>query len=200
MMDTDESLTLWTALVNTRYLHDGHEVDDLKTPEGLLDWIKQYFPDIVSSHPVDNPIFIGQMLQPLRDLREICLLIATALTHHTPLRDALKRWNQWLEDLNLKAHVIWNEGQFHEVIHGVDPSQHILWRISHSLAETLQRVPSERIRQCEDEQCIRYFVDTSRGGHRRWCNMATCGNRQKVARYRAKNKGSKTRSGAVPKR
>ncbi|MER9651090.1 CGNR zinc finger domain-containing protein [Mesorhizobium sp. M0199] len=33
-------------------------------------------------------------------------------------------------------------------------------------------------------RCGWLFVDISRGGKRRWCNMRVCGNREKVARHR----------------
>ncbi|MER8944136.1 CGNR zinc finger domain-containing protein [Mesorhizobium sp. M0915] len=33
-------------------------------------------------------------------------------------------------------------------------------------------------------ECGWLFVDISRGGKRRWCNMRVCGNREKVARHR----------------
>src|SRR5690606_23867005 len=43
-----------------------------------------------------------------------------------------------------------------------------------------------RLRQCE--ACSWLFLDTSRGGRRRWCSMATCGNRAKARRhYRAQS-------------
>jgi predicted RNA-binding Zn ribbon-like protein len=43
-----------------------------------------------------------------------------------------------------------------------------------------------RIRQCGDPPCTRLFVDTSRARSRRWCDMADCGNRAKVAEFRAR--------------
>lgn len=43
-----------------------------------------------------------------------------------------------------------------------------------------------RIRQCEDPPCTRLFVDTSRARSRRWCEMSGCGNRAKVAGFRAR--------------
>lgn len=43
-----------------------------------------------------------------------------------------------------------------------------------------------RIRECEDPPCTRLFVDTSRAGSRRWCQMSGCGNRAKVAEFRAR--------------
>ena len=45
---------------------------------------------------------------------------------------------------------------------------------------------ASRIRQCGDPPCTRLFVDTSRSGSRRWCDMAGCGNRAKVAGFRAR--------------
>src|SRR5215469_10835691 len=44
-----------------------------------------------------------------------------------------------------------------------------------------------RIRQCGDPPCTRLFVDTSRARSRRWCDMAGCGNRAKVAGFRARH-------------
>lgn len=43
-------------------------------------------------------------------------------------------------------------------------------------------LPRERLRSCP--RCGWLFLDTSRGGRRRWCSMQTCGNREKVSRYR----------------
>jgi predicted RNA-binding Zn ribbon-like protein len=42
----------------------------------------------------------------------------------------------------------------------------------------------DRIRKCENEGCAILFVDLSRSGARRWCSMAACGNRHKVAEFR----------------
>ena len=42
----------------------------------------------------------------------------------------------------------------------------------------------ERVRKCENEGCAVLFVDVSRSGARRWCSMAACGNRHKVAEFR----------------
>ncbi|MCF8468287.1 MAG: CGNR zinc finger domain-containing protein, partial [Sneathiella sp.] len=36
---------------------------------------------------------------------------------------------------------------------------------------------------CASDDCDLYFVNLSRNGRRRWCSMATCGNRAKVNAY-----------------
>jgi predicted RNA-binding Zn ribbon-like protein len=50
------------------------------------------------------------------------------------------------------------------------------------LAEPL----SHRIRNCARDGCAILFVDSSRSGERRWCSMTACGNKAKVARFRAR--------------
>jgi predicted RNA-binding Zn ribbon-like protein len=44
---------------------------------------------------------------------------------------------------------------------------------------------ASRIRQCSGHGCALLFLDTSRSGKRRWCSMAGCGNKAKVAKFRA---------------
>jgi predicted RNA-binding Zn ribbon-like protein len=45
-----------------------------------------------------------------------------------------------------------------------------------------------RVRRCADSRCPRVFFDRTKNGRRRWCDMATCGNRAKAARHRARRK------------
>jgi predicted RNA-binding Zn ribbon-like protein len=56
------------------------------------------------------------------------------------------------------------------------------------LARAAVRLAAEvdpaRLRVCDAPECGRWFVDTSKGGRRRWCSMARCGNRAKAARHR----------------
>ncbi|MCF2530893.1 CGNR zinc finger domain-containing protein [Yinghuangia soli] len=42
-----------------------------------------------------------------------------------------------------------------------------------------------RIKNCEGPGCAGLFLDTSRGGNRRWCAMNTCGNKVKKSRIAA---------------
>lgn len=40
------------------------------------------------------------------------------------------------------------------------------------------------IRTCEHPECMLWFYDRTKGHKRRWCSMALCGNRHKVAEFR----------------
>ncbi len=43
----------------------------------------------------------------------------------------------------------------------------------------------ERLKQCPGPDCGWLFYDRSKNNSRRWCDMATCGNREKAQRFRA---------------
>ncbi|MCU0624984.1 MAG: CGNR zinc finger domain-containing protein [Gemmatimonadaceae bacterium] len=53
-------------------------------------------------------------------------------------------------------------------------------------AEALINGELARVRRCSDPRCRRVFLDGTKNGRRRWCDMATCGNRAKAARHRAR--------------
>jgi predicted RNA-binding Zn ribbon-like protein len=44
------------------------------------------------------------------------------------------------------------------------------------------------IRRCENTDCTLMFYDRTKSHARRWCSMAVCGNRAKVAAFRARQK------------
>jgi predicted RNA-binding Zn ribbon-like protein len=46
----------------------------------------------------------------------------------------------------------------------------------------------DRIRACSGDGCSLLFLDSSRSGDRRWCSMAACGNRAKVAEFRRRKR------------
>lgn len=61
----------------------------------------------------------------------------------------------------------------------------VLWPVARSAAELLTSGQLDRVRECEgDNGCGWLFLDTSKNGHRRWCDMRVCGNRAKARRHR----------------
>ena len=45
-----------------------------------------------------------------------------------------------------------------------------------------------RVRECDSGECTKLFVDESRNGSRRWCDMNACGNRMKARRHYARTR------------
>jgi predicted RNA-binding Zn ribbon-like protein len=61
----------------------------------------------------------------------------------------------------------------------------VLWPVLRSAAELLTSTEAAQIRECAGEDCGWMYVDRSRNGLRRWCQMETCGNREKAKRRAA---------------
>jgi predicted RNA-binding Zn ribbon-like protein len=61
--------------------------------------------------------------------------------------------------------------------------------VADSAADALIGGELARVRRCGDARCARVFLDATRNGRRRWCDMAGCGNRAKAARHRARAAG-----------
>jgi predicted RNA-binding Zn ribbon-like protein len=60
----------------------------------------------------------------------------------------------------------------------------ILWPIVESAAGLLTSPALRRVRTCARASCGWLFLDTSKGGRRRWCAMRDCGTREKTERRR----------------
>jgi predicted RNA-binding Zn ribbon-like protein len=78
------------------------------------------------------------------------------------------------------------------------PADDVLAPIVWSAAELLTSGPLERMRECPgDDTCGWLFLDTSRNGSRRWCDMRTCGNRAKARRFYRRSVGASRSSESV---
>jgi len=73
-----------------------------------------------------------------------------------------------------------------------DQEKHLdsmLWPIARSAAELLTSDEASRVGQCPGDDCGWLFVDRSRRGNRRWCDMNDCGHRHnaKMSYRRTRN-------------
>ncbi|MFL5447053.1 MAG: CGNR zinc finger domain-containing protein [Gemmatimonadales bacterium] len=60
----------------------------------------------------------------------------------------------------------------------------VLWPVLWSAASLISSEEASRIRVCGSEDCGWMYVDRSRNGFRRWCQMESCGTREKTRRRR----------------
>jgi predicted RNA-binding Zn ribbon-like protein len=59
----------------------------------------------------------------------------------------------------------------------------MLWPIAYSAAELLTSSSADRVKACPGDGCGWIFLDQSRNRSRRWCDMQSCGNREKARRH-----------------
>lgn len=74
-----------------------------------------------------------------------------------------------------------------------DTPQAILAPVAEAAADLLATGDFRLVKRCEDETCVLWFSDNTKSHHRRWCSVALCGNRHKVAAYRKRRRGEGVR-------
>jgi predicted RNA-binding Zn ribbon-like protein len=70
----------------------------------------------------------------------------------------------------------------------------LLAAIARSGAELIAEGTASRLRRCSNPNCCILFCDDSRTHRRRWCSMAHCGNRSKVAAFARRRTMEKARA------
>ncbi len=68
------------------------------------------------------------------------------------------------------------------------PAASLITSLAHEAIRLFGAGDQDRIRQCASDSCALLFLDNSRAGDRRWCSMASCGNKAKVAEFRRRKK------------
>lgn len=97
--------------------------------------------------------------------------------------DALVKWKHRVDARKILA---FRGGQLHVGYDEADPAA-MLWSVVDEAIDLLSDAGApDRIKLCEGETCNWVFVDESRQGNRRWCDMSVCGNRAKAKRFRSK--------------
>lgn len=60
--------------------------------------------------------------------------------------------------------------------------------VAYRFVQNVLSEPQDRLRMCEGHNCAWVFLDRSKAGRRRWCDMAVCGNAAKSRRFQARAK------------
>lgn len=71
------------------------------------------------------------------------------------------------------------------------PANLLITSLARSAVRMFGSENAAHIRQCQSPTCTLLFIDNWRGGDRRWCSMAACGNRAKVAEFRRRRREAK---------
>lgn len=64
--------------------------------------------------------------------------------------------------------------------------------MAHDFAQFICDYEPARLKHCANPACSMVFYDQGKNAKRRWCSMSACGNRDKVARFRARRAGEKS--------
>ncbi|HTJ92882.1 MAG TPA: ABATE domain-containing protein [Pararobbsia sp.] len=177
-----------------------HEVDWIRDGEGLLDWLEQtaLVPGAVleamrSQYGRDELDAIAAKARELREWfrafvrsRKGKPLTADDLAELEPLNRLLARDERYEALVSAEG-----EGdvpfELRSERRWVSPDA-LLMPIADALARLVSEEDFTHVKACEGPRCTLMFADHTRGHARRWCSMAICGNRAKVAAHRKRLK------------
>jgi predicted RNA-binding Zn ribbon-like protein len=183
-----DSGSLALDLVNTLRIEDGERVEELPHAVALRAWLRAtgLARDPAFAVLGRSPPHARTLLDETRRVRGDVRDAVEALGRGGSVPGhVLYGINRVLGASRVCKHLRVEDGSASlEEVELADASLALLSPVARAAAELLTEHDPSRIRRCAAEGCDRWFVDTSRGGRRRWCSMATCGNRAKATRYR----------------
>jgi predicted RNA-binding Zn ribbon-like protein len=138
---------------------------------------------------------LGRLVATRTALRDV----AHAVAHdETPPRDAIDEVNRALDSRETVQLVASEDGVRLGHSHQGDAVDDVLARIAEPIAREIGFGREDRFRICANDTCQWLFFDESRPGNRRWCDMATCGNRAKARRHRERQKTDEPTGASQP--
>ncbi|WP_016906433.1 CGNR zinc finger domain-containing protein [Streptomyces xiaopingdaonensis] len=165
--------TSYTATLTERR---GKPVERLPVPSRLVDWLA------VNGLVVESCSEL--QLDRARELREAIHTAATNVAEQSPLPSSAVRLLNHYSTHGVSATTLTSDGR-REWWLGSGSVEDALSVIA---ADAISIVSGERdgkMALCASPTCRAAFFDTSRSRTRRWCEMNTCGNREKKARFLA---------------
>ena len=140
----------------------------------------------LAGRAVAKPEKAARVVARARELREALHdVFAAAARGGTPPPEALASFNGALARAGKRAALALASGRF-VWRWDDDVLESPLWAIAYQGAEVLTGAELGRLKECGGHECGWLFLDRSKNGSRRWCEMEICGNRAKARRFLAK--------------
>lgn len=139
-----------------------------------------------------NPRAAQAALGRTRDLREAVFEVFSAVAGERALpQAALDRINTALPAAMARLRLDRAAGGATWAWAGAPDLDRVLWPAVRAAALLLTGADRQRVRECGASDCAWLFLDHSRNGTRRWCDMAVCGNREKARRFQRRARSRK---------
>ncbi|MFI5805305.1 CGNR zinc finger domain-containing protein [Streptomyces sp. NPDC051561] len=168
---------LATSFTGTLSERHGDSVERIPTPQRLIDWLA------VSGLSADSCTLA--QLDLARELRESIHTAATAAATQGALPAPAVQVINDRSAQGRAAAVLTPEGERRWQL---GPASSVEDALSVIAADAVSIIAGERdgkMALCASPSCQAAFFDTSQSRTRKWCDMNTCGNRQKKARFQA---------------
>lgn len=138
----------------------------------------------------DHPRQAAQVFADAMALREALYAIFSAVAAAEPPRQPefglLQRALVEAPSRSRLVHVV--AGGAWQTAHAKPSASHLLAPVLWSAGDLIAKGARATVRRCANDACLWLFLDASRNATRRWCDMASCGNRDKARRHYQRSK------------
>jgi len=177
--------------LNTRMRVDDTLVDLLRSDEDVLLWFKQAGLPTPTIDDESKPL---NLLRSARTLRESVRSLIES-------RKGGRRGDPSLLNKFLAAgcgypQLAWSKPNKLRIesVRRQESAESIFVPIAEATVDLVTTGDFDLVKRCEDQSCVRWFFDQTKSHRRRWCSMELCGNRHKVAAYRARRRNQSVSS------
>jgi predicted RNA-binding Zn ribbon-like protein len=191
-LDAPELGNLALDFLHTLRRSRGELLDVVRTADLLAAWLVTHVGEAAS--PLLRPLTPPEgrlLLEEARRLRrDVGVLVATYARSGSLDEGGAYGVNRFLEACPRSPRLV-IEGGRPVLVERIHPAGGLapLGPIADAAARLVCTFAPIRIRECASDRCGAWFVDTSKGGRRRWCSMAGCGNRTKASAHRSRRRG-----------
>lgn len=170
--------------INTQFGVGAERRECLDDDGSVLAWLQQA--DVLSEDPGKAPAGIVKLARELREnMRDLIILAKQgraadpAVVNHVLERGCPIEKIEWepTEAVFVKK----------ECKRDME-SESLLQPVARALVQLLTEGDLQLVKECEAPDCVLMFHDQTKSHRRRWCSMASCGNRMKAAAHRARKK------------
>lgn len=169
--------------INTRRMVEGQLTDTLQSGSDVKAWLRRLEVPVAKG---TLPFSDGVLLEGARELREIAL--AAVQDRRSGKKLSLIALNRFLADAPSHAALTTDNARNIGVtrVYGKETVEAFLAPVAEAVADLLANGDFDLVRHCEGNACVMWFYDRTKGHRRRWCTSTGCGNRAKVAAFRAR--------------
>lgn len=176
----------WLDLINSSFVLDGVSVDFLSDNGHFARWAEQL-------GFVFAPVLIEEERFAAIALRKLARAILVRLSEHKPLaREQVDQINRLMALRDLQEQLVVKNGTYALQYSSAAKHAQLAVHLASDLAVFLTDYEPSRLKGCDGPTCSMVFYDRGKNNRRRWCSMSICGNRDKVANYRARKAGAAT--------
>jgi predicted RNA-binding Zn ribbon-like protein len=169
--------------INTRRMVEGQLRDTLQSDSDVKAWLRRLEVPVAKG---SLPFGDGVLLNEARELREIAL--AAVQDRKSGKKPSLVALNRFLADAPSHAVLTTDDERTIRVtrVYGKETVEAFLAPVAEAVGDLLANGDFNLVRHCEGNACVMWFYDRTKGHRRRWCTSTGCGNRAKVAAFRAR--------------